>query len=246
MRRLLLASVLAVLLIAVGTGVAVSSDDDRRSTRVQSTAPADGVGDRGHGQRRHGGHGSLRRGLIRAVKRQVLASTAGRLGVTVPELREALRTTHERAHERYATAAGLTAEERDALEACHRGHRGRGRHGGPHHQRGAGCDGSAARSAVDKLRASARSADFAAEKQRVAADLGEALGVAPEKVLEAVRAELVARLGQAVGLGLVTAKGQELALACFDAPAGCDLQALRAEVRHPLGGGHGGRARRHR
>ncbi|MBI5104346.1 MAG: hypothetical protein HZB46_05055 [Solirubrobacterales bacterium] len=75
--------------------------------------------------------------------------------------------------------------------------------------------------------------DLAALKQELAASLGDKLGLPADKVLEAVRAELEQRLGQAAAFGMVSEKGRALALACFDAPAACDLRALRREVRLP-------------
>jgi hypothetical protein len=73
--------------------------------------------------------------------------------------------------------------------------------------------------------------DLAALKTELAASLATKLGTTPKEILTAVRAELDARLTQAVAAGWVTQKGHDLALACFDAPATCDLKALRAEVR---------------
>jgi len=237
MRRLLPAAVLALLLIALGAGVAVSSGDEPApasstpSAAPTPTPPAD------HGGRRHRGFGH---GLLGVVRRQVLTSMARRLDVPEARLRTALRVTHRDARERRLAAAHLTVEDRTALRACRGGRHGR--HAGRRHplrRNARGCDSAAAREALQKLRPAR--GDLAAEKARIAADLAGKLGLTPEKVLEAARAELVERLGQATGLGLVTPKGQALALACFDAPAECDHKALRAEVRVPFGHGRRGR-----
>jgi hypothetical protein len=72
---------------------------------------------------------------------------------------------------------------------------------------------------------------LAALKTELATSLATKLDKTPDEVLTAVRAELDARLTQAVAAHWLTQKGHDLALACFDAPASCDLKALRAEVR---------------
>jgi hypothetical protein len=74
-------------------------------------------------------------------------------------------------------------------------------------------------------------ADLTALKAELAASLATKLSTTPDAVLAAVRAELDARLTQAVSAGWLTQKGHDLALACFDTPASCDLEALRGEVR---------------
>lgn len=89
--------------------------------------------------------------------------------------------------------------------------------------RGARRDGIHPRTATPDQRA--------ALKRRLAADLAGRLGTTPERVVAAVRGELVDGLRLAVAVGAVTERGRDLALACFDAPASCDLAALRAEVR---------------
>jgi hypothetical protein len=73
--------------------------------------------------------------------------------------------------------------------------------------------------------------EWAALKLKLAEDLGAELDRSPDAVLAAVRAELSAKLDLAVTFGAVTARGRELALACFDDPASCDVAALRGEVR---------------
>jgi hypothetical protein len=85
-----------------------------------------------------------------------------------------------------------------------------------------------------KLRAARKAhttPDLVALKTELATSLATKLNKTPDEVLTAVRAELDARLTQAVTAGWVTQKGHDLALACFDDPASCDLKALKAEVR---------------
>jgi hypothetical protein len=71
---------------------------------------------------------------------------------------------------------------------------------------------------------------LAALKTELATSLATKLDKTPDEILTAVRAELDARLTQAVAVGWLTQKGHDLALACFDDPATCDLKALRAEA----------------
>jgi len=72
--------------------------------------------------------------------------------------------------------------------------------------------------------------DLAALKTELATSLATKLGKTPDEVLTAVRAELDARLTQAVQAGWLTQKGHDLALACFDDPNACDMKALKGEV----------------
>jgi hypothetical protein len=74
-------------------------------------------------------------------------------------------------------------------------------------------------------------AELATLKTELATALATKLSKTPDEILTAVRAELDTRLTQAVTAGWLTQKGHDLALACFDDPATCDLKALRAEVR---------------
>jgi hypothetical protein len=74
-------------------------------------------------------------------------------------------------------------------------------------------------------------AQLATLKTELATALATKLNKTPDEILTAVRAELDTRLSQAVTAGWLTAKGHDLALACFDDPATCDLKALRAGVR---------------
>jgi hypothetical protein len=99
---------------------------------------------------------------------------------------------------------------------------------------GAACRTQDFKSGAAKLKAAAKTKpDLAALKTDLAASLASKLGKTPDEVLTAVRAELDARLTQAVQAGFLTQKGHDLALACFDDPASCDLNALKAEVRWP-------------
>jgi hypothetical protein len=170
----------------------------------------------------------LARMLGRGIVGMVVDSLAGRLQVKPADLRAAIAQVATEQRDKVVQAAGLTQGEQDALKTCGRGWRKRG---AP-----AGCDKAAARSAIRKLR-NAPKPDLAQLKTDVAASLASKLGTSPDAVLTAVRAELTQRLGQAVGIGLVTAKGKDLALGCFDAPGSCDLKALRAEVKLPFGRG---------
>jgi hypothetical protein len=85
---------------------------------------------------------------------------------------------------------------------------------------------------------SAPKPDLAAKKAAWIDGLAAKLSKTPDEVAAAVRAELDARLTDAVSKGWLTEQGRTLALGCFDNPASCDLKALRAEVR---GGGRGDR-----
>ncbi|HET6508496.1 MAG TPA: hypothetical protein VFG42_17015 [Baekduia sp.] len=73
--------------------------------------------------------------------------------------------------------------------------------------------------------------DLAAKKTAWIDGLATQLHKTPAEVTTAVRAELDAQLTQAVAKGWITAQGRTIALGCFDNPAGCDLAALRAQVR---------------
>jgi hypothetical protein len=174
--------------------------------------------------------------MARVLAHRVLASSAQRLGVDSEELAAAVKKVAKSELTRHAKAAGLTASDRAALRSCHNArHRGAG---------ASTCDRKAAKAALRKLKA-APLPDLAAAKGRIASALAADLGVSEEKLLRAARAELVLRLDQATALGVVTAKGKDLALGCFDAPAACDLEALRAEVKLPFRHGRGHGLRRH-
>jgi len=232
MRRttLLLIAVLLGAGLTAGTVTLASSGEESSGTTERSTQR---TADRGHHRAGHG------RGLHRTFKRMVLKSLAGRLGVEPRALRVAVR---EVAREQWAARlaqAGLSKDEIAALKACHRrGHRGhaRARARAARDARRGACDRAAARAAREKLR-SAPDPDLAALKGEVAAALATKLSVAEEKLLEAVRAELVQRLDQGVAIGLLTPQLRDQALGCFDTPATCDLRALHRGAR-PHGGRH--------
>lgn len=226
MRRITLLAI-AVLcgagLTAGTVTLASSGEGDRAAERRQGTAPKRGAHRPGHG-----------RGLHRAIKRMVLKSLAGRLDVEPRALRLALRKV---ARERWAARleqAGLSTSEIAALKACHRHahRRAHRRAGAPARSRAtrSACDRAAARSARRKLQA-APDPDLAAIKNDAAAALAAELSVPEDKLLEAVRAELVQRLDQGVGIGLLTSEVRDQALACFDTPATCDLRALHRSAR---------------
>jgi hypothetical protein len=80
-------------------------------------------------------------------------------------------------------------------------------------------------------RAKFRSGDLAGLKADLAAHLADELDRTEQQVLGAVRAELVAKLAKGVAFGMLTERGRDLALGCFDAPADCDLDAVKAEAR---------------
>lgn len=225
MRRVLPYVLLLAVLAALGVGAASSNGEEHSSKR---SAPVTRPGhSRDQGPAAFRGHG-----VARVLAHRVLASGAQRLGVERDELAAAVRKVAARELARHAKAAGLTASDRAALRSCRRAwHRGAG---------ASRCDRKAAKAALRKLKA-APLPDLAAAKDRIAAALAADLGVSQEKLLQAARAELVLRLDQATALGLVSAKGKDLALGCFDTPAACDLEALRAEVKLPFGHGHGRR-----
>jgi hypothetical protein len=250
MRRRLTVLFTVVCVAALGvTAVALAhggggKDPERGTTRTTPVKPQDAGG---------GPAGFFGRGLFGVV----LDSLAGRLDVKPADLRKAVGAVIAEQRDKRLQAAGLTPAEIDALKACGRGH-GHGFRGAdgtltkrdptrvPRARRStAACDTDAAKSAIAKLRAAANAKpDLVALKADLAQSLATKLGKTPDQILAAVRAELDARLTQAVTIGLVTQKGHDLALACFDAPATCDLTALKAEIKFP---GHraGGKGDRH-
>lgn len=199
------------LALATGTVAAIASGDDG------SRSAGD---DRRAEHRAH--HG---RGFHRALHRAVIRSLSDRLGVERKPLRTSVRAVVREQRRAHLAAAGVTDAELAALKACRRGH-----HRMRRKARRARCDRAAARSARTKLRA--HEPDLAAIKQSASASLAAKLGVSQDDLLTGIRAELAARLDQAVMIGFVTERGRELALACFDAPAGCDRAELRREIRH--------------
>jgi hypothetical protein len=243
MRRRLTLLFTVLCIAALGVTAVALAQGDKKDGKRGDGRPASAE------QHRHGrggpgpflgGHGLL--GVV-------LDSLAGRLSVQPADLKKAVREVVAERQDEKLQAAGLTRAEIDALKTCRRT-RGLHRRAGAFkkrdaaripraHRSGAACDTDAAKSGIAKLRAAGKTKpDLAALKADLAQSLATKLGKTPEEILTAVRAELDARLAQAVGIGLVTQKGHDLALACFDDPAACDLQALRAEVRFR---GHHGR-----
>lgn len=168
------------------------------------------------------------------------------------------------------TIVCVTALSASAVAFAHSGHHNPGartHHHGKIHHRGAvggmwgasltsvaqrlGVTPDALRDAVKAVAADQRAArqqgaprpDLATLKTTWINGLADKLGKTPDEVSAAIRAELDARLTQAVDQGWLTAKGKDIALACFDTPDSCDFQALRREVRfgHHHRGGDGQR-----
>jgi hypothetical protein len=174
----------------------------------------------------------------------VLDSLAKRLDVAPADLRAAVDAIVAEQRQKRLQAAGLTPAEIAALKACRQTGLKKRDAARVRPSGGASCDPALLRSARAKLKAARQTKpDLAALKTELATSLATKLGKTPDEVLAAVRAELDARLTQAVSAGWLTQKGHDLALACFDAPASCDLKALKAEVRFL---GHGKRGRHHR
>jgi hypothetical protein len=215
-----LACALAVTAVALARG---GSGGDRHGgkpsvTHAQRVAKVQG----------RGPEPRLARMLGQGIVGMVVDSLAGRLQVKPADLRTAIAQVASEQRDKVVQGAGLTQAEQDALKTCGRGWRKR--------SAPAGCDKAAARSAMRKLR-NAPKPDLARLKTDLATSLASKLGTSPDAVLTAARAELAQRLDQAAGIGLVTSKGKELALGCFDDPGSCDLDALRAEVKLPFGHG---------
>jgi hypothetical protein len=171
---------------------------------------------------------------------------AGRLDVAPADLRTAVEAVAREQFDKKLQAAGLTPGESAAVTAC-RAHGVKQRDAARVRTTatGAACDPALLKSAAAKLEAQPKP-DLAALKTELATSLAAKIGKTPDEVVAAVRAELDARLTQAVAAGWLTQKGHDLALACFDDPASCDLKALRAEVtlfghkqRHHGDGGAG-------
>lgn len=243
MPRRIVLSLSAVLALVLGAATIAfaaggSSTTPTTSTSTSGTSPTAPV-KQGFGKHGLGGPGGGMFGMLRGM---VLSSFADRLGVKKDDLKTAIEAVAKDQFAKQATAAGLTDAEKTALEACHHGFGGFGKGGG-----GAGtypggsttapkCDRTAARSAFDRLKALPKP-DLGALKTELSDALGAKLGITGAKVLEAARAELSARLDQAVKISFLTADGKTKALACFDTPGSCDLKALRGTFRF---GGHGG------
>ncbi len=271
-RRLaVLSSLVLVLVLAAGTLAIASGDKGAAPARPAKApaasgapAPATAAGTGapagfGLGAGRHGG------AMAKLVQKVVLDSLASRVAVEPKALKTAIHAVAVDQFEQAAKQAGLTSAETDALTACHtarvgarqarkaartRGAAGKAARKSARRTRAAACDRTVIRPALKKLKALPEP-DLAAKKTELADALGAQLGTTGAKVVEAVRAELEQRLGQAVGFGVLTEAGKTQALACFDGPATCDPQALRKELRGPLAAmaaahrGHRGERGRH-
>lgn len=183
-----------------------------------------------HGGRRHGN--ALRFGPLAMA----LSGVADRLGVSKDELIAAGKGVKDRALDRAVSDGTITQAERAALEECMKTHGQRRERG----QRGANCDRRVARRAHRKLEREFRQRlrnDRDGLKKQLVADLAAELGKDPSEVEDALRAELVELLDTGVKLGLVSEDARKLALGCWDDPNGCDLKALRREVKRSHGRG---------
>jgi hypothetical protein len=247
MRRSIVVAVLAGALVglAVAAGISLAgsggSSGSSSSSEQASASGAQGSfassyaakqGHRNRGGRRHGhGHGLGWGPMGLAFK-----GLADRLNVTPAKLREAAMGVKKRALDRAVADGTITQAERDALEACFKS-RGRS----------SGCDRAKARAAHRKLHRAIKQrvkTDAAGLKAQVIDDLAAELGKQPSEVEAAARAELVELLDKGVKFGLVTEKGRDLALGCWDKPNECDRAALKAEVKKRFRGRghrHGGR-----
>jgi hypothetical protein len=252
MRRSILIAVLAGAIvgtaIAAGISLAGSGGSSGSSSSSEQASAGNGSfasafaakqGNRKNGGRRggrwHGHRGG--HGLGFGPMGLAFKGLADRLNVTPAKLREAAMGVKKRALDRAVADGTITQAERDALQACFKS---RGR-------RGSGCDRAKARAAHRKLHKAIKQrvkTDAAGLKAQVIDDLAAELGKQPAEVEAAARAELVDLLDKGVKLGLVTEKGRELALGCWDKPNECDRAALKAEVKKRFrvrGHRHGGR-----
>ena len=235
-----LVGALVGLAAAAGITLAGSGGSSSSSPSAQSSAQgsfASGYaakqGNRNRGGRRGGRHGHGH-GMFFGPLRMAFTGLAERLGVEPRDLRDAAKGVKRRALDRAVSDGTITQDERDALETCFK-------------NRGGGCDRAKARAAHRKLHRALTQrvrSDAAGLKSQVLGDLAAELGngKTAAEVDAAIRAELVELLDKGVGLGLLTDRGRELALSCWDNPNQCDRRALRAEVRKRFRGHrHGGR-----
>jgi hypothetical protein len=259
MRRSILVSVLvgALVGLAVAAGISIagsggsSSSDGSASESAKGSfqaAYASKQGNRpGNGNRRGGRRGGHHHGHGMGFGPLAIAfrGLADRLGVTKAQLREATLGVKKRALDRAVTDGTITQAERDALDACIKAH-GKKR---------SGCNRATARAAHRKLHRAIKQrvkTDAAGLKTQVLEDLAAELpgNKTAAEIDAAARAELASLLDKGVMLGLVSEKGRELALGCWDKPNECDRAALRAEVKkrfrgHRHGGRKGGRRGSH-
>lgn len=247
MRRSILIAVLAGAIVgtAIAAGISLagsggssgsSSSSEQASSGSESFASAfaSKQGNRANGHRGGHGHGHRGGGLGFGPMGLAFKGLADRLNVTPAKLREAAMGVKKRALDRAVADGTITQAERDALEACFKSHGG-----------GSGCDRAKARAANRKLHRAIKQrvkTDAAGLKAQVIDDLAAELGKQPAEVDAAARAALVDLLDKGVTLGLLSEKGRELALGCWDKPNECDRAALKAEVKKRFRGrGHGGR-----
>src|SRR3954447_1728585 len=246
MRRSILVAVLAGALVglAVAAGISLAGSSGSSGTKSSSEQASAGRGSFAsayaakQGQRRNGRRGGHPgpHGLGFGPMGLAFRGLADRLNVTPAKLRAAAMGVKNRALDRAVADGTITQDERDALEACFKS-RGQG----------SGCDRAKARAAHRKLHKAIKQrikTDAAGLKAQVIDDLAAELGKQPAEVDAAARAELSDLLDKGVALGLVTAKGRELALGCWDKPNECDRAALKAEVKKRFRGRghrHGGR-----
>jgi hypothetical protein len=221
-RRLL--AVLSVCAVAALTVTAVAF--------AHGGGSGDRHGSKGHKRTTHAKHSGQPTDFLAAgLLGPAVTSLAQRLDVDPTALRTAIKAVAAEEADKRLQAAGLTPDEIAAVKACRtHGVRKGGAAVAARHA-GTACRSDAFKSGASKLKAAAKTKpDLAALKTDLATSLATKLGKTPDEVLAAVRAELDARLTQAVTAGWLTQKGHDLALACFDTPASCDLKALRAEV----------------
>ncbi len=255
-RRLAALSALVLALVLAAGTLAIASGDKGSSSTTTATAPATAPAPAAakrapaRGMRPGAGHGGP---MMKLVRKVILDSFAGRLQVTPAALRTGVHAVAVDQFAKAAKQAGLTDAQTSALKACHVARVGarktKAARKSQRRTRAAACDRTVIRPALKRLKA-LPAPDLAAKKAELSDALAAELDTTGAKVLEAARAELVQRLGQAVGFGVLTEAGQTKALACFDTPGTCDPKALRAELRGPLAAmaaaghrGHHGRRR---
>ena len=251
MRRSILVAVLAGALVglAVAAGISLAgsggSSGSSSSSQQASSGGAQGSfasnfaakqGNRSNGRRGGRLHGHRGHGLGFGPLGIAFRGLADKLGVTPAQLREAAQGVKKRTLDRAVSDGTISQAERDALDACIKSH-----------GRGSGCDRKTARAAHSKLHKALKQrarTDLAGIKSQLIDDLAAELpgGKSAAEVEAAMRATLVDLLDKGVKFGLVSEKGRELAIGCFDDPANCDRAALKAEIKKRFRGrGHGHR-----
>lgn len=245
MRRSILVAVLAGALMGLATVAGISlagsgSSETKASGgshgASQGSFKSTYAAKRNRGGKRHGhrrGHGMRFGPMMMALN-----GVADRLGVSKDELIEAAQGAKDRTLDRAVSEGTITQAQRDALEQCMKAHR----------QRGGKCDRRAARRAYRKLHRSFHQkmrTDAAALKAQLLGDLAAELGKQPDEVGTAIRAELSELLDMGVKFGVVTDRGRDLALGCWDRPKECDRKALRRELKQHFRGDRRGHRGRH-